>query len=134
VFDSFQGLSDIEKEDENNVGKHKKGQYKSDFENVKDNLKVFDFVKLYEGWIPDRFKEVEDLKFQFVHIDVDLYKPTLASLEFFYPRLINGGVIVCDDYNFTDFPGAKRAWDEYFKSKKVELMYEVPLGSKFLIK
>ena len=90
-------------------------------------------MELYEGWIPSRFNEVKDLKFQFVHIDVDLYKPTLESLEFFYPRLIKGGVIVCDDYNFSDFPGAKKAWDKYFKDKDVELMYEVPLGSKFLI-
>src|SRR5210317_2084818 len=81
VFDSFEGLSDIEKEDENNVGQHRKGQYTSNFDDVKNNLNQFNFVELYKGWIPDRFKEIKDLQFQFVHIDVDLYKPTLESLK-----------------------------------------------------
>ena len=91
-------------------------------------------MKLYKGWIPDRFKEVENRKFQFVHIDVDLYQPTLDALEFFYPRLVSGGVIVCDDYNLTMFPGAKQAWDEFFSGKKYFLNYETPFGGSFLIK
>jgi hypothetical protein len=65
---------------------------------------------------------------------VDLYQPTYDSLDFFFPRLVKGGVIVCDDYNFSNFPGAKLAWDEYFKDKDIAFSYEVPLGSKFLIK
>ena len=35
--------------------------------------------KLYRGWIPERFKEVADLRFSLVHIDVDLYRPTLEA-------------------------------------------------------
>ena len=50
---------------------------------------------------------------------MDLYKPITDTLEFFYPKLVKGGIIICDDYNSTQFPGAKRAWDEFFKDKKV---------------
>ena len=49
----------------------------------------------------------------FVHLDVDLYAPTLASLEYFVPRLVDGGVIICDDYGAPLFPGAHRAWDRF---------------------
>ena len=97
-------------------------------------LKEFDFVKTYKGWIPSRFSEVKDLKFSFVHIDVDLYQPTLDCLEFFFPKLVSGGIIVCDDYNSSQFPGAKNAWDYYFKDKKINLFYEQPFGGCFLIK
>jgi hypothetical protein len=48
-----------------------------------------------------------------VHLDVDLYEPTLACLEYFYSRLAAGGVIICDDYGAPLFPGARRAWDEF---------------------
>ena len=85
---------------------------------VRNILDEFDFIEIYNGWIPDRFKEVENKKFQFVHLDVDLYEPTRDSLNFFYPKLVQGGVIVCDDYNFSTFPGAKKAWDNFFKDKK----------------
>ena len=53
-------------------------------------LKDFDFVKIYKGWIPEKFNLVDNSKFSFVHIDVDLYEPTLKSLEFFFPRLEEG--------------------------------------------
>ncbi|MFW5652494.1 MAG: TylF/MycF/NovP-related O-methyltransferase [Planctomycetota bacterium] len=39
-----------------------------------------------------------DRRYRFVHIDVDVYEPTLACLEFFWPRLSPGGAIVIDDY------------------------------------
>ena len=41
------------------------------------------FIILLKGWIPSRFEEVKDKNFSFVHIDVDLYQPTLDSLNFF---------------------------------------------------
>ena len=46
-------------------------------------LKDFKFVKTYKGWIPEKFFLVENQKFSLIHIDVDLYEPTLKSLEFF---------------------------------------------------
>ena len=39
--------------------------------------------QLFKGWIPDRFDEIALKKFCLVHIDVDLYQPTLDSLNFF---------------------------------------------------
>ena len=47
--------------------------------------------------------------YRFVHLDVDLYQPTRDSFDYFYPRLIKGGIIVCDDYNW---PGARKAIEE----------------------
>ena len=75
-------------------------------------------------------------KFQFIHLDVDLYQPTKDSLDFFYPKLAQGGIIVCDDYNFSTFPGAKKAWDEFFNDKRngFNFFYEIPFGGCLIIK
>jgi hypothetical protein len=97
-------------------------------------LKDFDFVKIYKGWIPEKFELIKNLKFSLIHIDVDLYEPTLKSLEFFYPRLEDGGIIVCDDYNSKMFNGSKRAWDEFFKKNKSQLNFSPSLSSSFAIK
>ena len=70
---------------------------------VRNLLKKFNFVNIYKGWIPDVFNLTNNQIYQFVHIDVDLYKPTLDSLNYFFPKLIDGGIIVIDDYNLSQF-------------------------------
>jgi hypothetical protein len=75
---------------------------------------------------------VADITFSFVHLDVDLYQPTHDSLAFFYPRMVTGGIIVCDDYGFDSCPGAKKALDDFFRDK--EEIINVPTGQAFVIK
>ncbi len=141
IFDSFEGLSEVSKKD-SNLGKFEKkqinqirSQFISNEQFVKDEvLKDFKFVEIYKGWIPEKFSQVVNLKFSFVHIDVDLYEPTLKSLEFFFPRLLEGGIIVCDDYNSVDFNGSKLAWDEFFSKNKVNLNFAPSMGGSFVIK
>ena len=141
IFDSFEGLSDFKDQDENANFEGKKNQIsiKKHFESSEnfvknDVLNNFEFVKTYKGWIPSRFKEVEKLSFSLVHIDVDLYEPTYKSLEFFFPKLSKGGVIICDDYNVTSYPGSKKAWDNYFLDKNFDFFYQTPMGSCFIVK
>ena len=56
------------------------------------------------------------------------------TLEFFFPRLIDGGIIACDDYNSKAFDGAKKAWDQYFSNKKVKFNFSPAMGASFIIK
>jgi O-methyltransferase len=69
-----------------------------------------------------------------VHIDVDLYQPTLDSLEFFWPRLADGGFVVVDDYGSSQFPGATTATNEFLDKNKPSFFYKVPMGACFIIK
>jgi hypothetical protein len=55
---------------------------------------------------------LENEKFAFVNLDMDLYLPTLKALQFFAPRLTHGGVIQVHDYFHPDLPGVKQAVDE----------------------
>jgi O-methyltransferase len=69
--------------------------------------------------------EIERIEFAFVHLDADLFEPTMAGLEFFYPRVPAGGVIVIHDYNA--WPGARRAVDEFCAGKRV---FPIPMPDK----
>jgi O-methyltransferase len=130
VFDSFEGLSSPSGKD---------GDYWTSGDLsvgeglVKQNLAEFDRMSLYKGWIPSRFHEVDERKFSFVHVDVDLYQPTLDSITFFYDRLSNGGIFVCDDYGFDTCTGATAAVDDFLQSKP-EKMLALPDGGGFFIK
>ena len=100
---------------------------------VRRNLAAFDTFTFYKGWIPERFADVADRRFSFVHIDVDLHEPTRTSLEFFYERMSDRGIIICDDYGFTNCPGATRAVHD-FLHEKPEKMLALADGGGFLVK
>lgn len=55
------------------------------------------------------------------------------GLEFFYNRVVSGGIILCDDYGFAICPGAKRAFDEYMQDK-CENIIHFPTGQGFIMK
>jgi hypothetical protein len=130
IFDSFEGLSQPAAID----GFYwSKGDMARGEDLVRRNLAGFDAFTLHKGWIPERFAEVADRRFSFVHIDVDLYGPTRASLEFFYARMSERGVIVCDDYGFSTCPGATRAVHEFLDDKP-EKMVALAGGGGFLVK
>lgn len=78
-------------------------------------------VHLHAGLFPASVPPgLERETFAFAHLDADLHAPTLAGLEFFYPRLAPGGLLVVHDYNA--WPGARAAVDEFMADKP-----EVPL-------
>ena len=144
IFDSFEGgLSDKHEEDMSSFAQQgdqavsvEKTYFASTEDQLKAALRGYDFYTLNKGWIPERFPEYEDTRFAFVNIDVDLYHPTKDSFEFLFPRLSSGGILYCDDYNASHFPGAKQAIDECVEAFRddIEFFYEVPMNSVFLIK
>lgn len=135
IFDSFEGLSEPDAKHDDAEYWHR-GSLNANEDTVKRTLAELDaedVYKLYKGWIPERFKEVEERRFSFVHIDVDLYQPTRDSIRFFYPRVNPGGIIVCDDYGSGLCPGATEAIDLYLRDKP-EKMIAQSGGAGFLIK
>jgi O-methyltransferase len=99
---------------------------------VRDAMAGFPGASLHKGWIPEVLAELPEAPWSFVHVDVDLYQPTLDCLKYFFPRLVPGGVIVCDDYGSPAFPGARRAWIEFCGDS---LGYvALPTGQSVLVK
>ena len=48
-----------------------------------------------------------------VSLDPDLYRPAADGLRFFWDRLSIGGVILIHDYTSFQYPGIRRAVDEF---------------------
>ena len=91
----------------------RQGDLASPLERARDVLREFPEITFHKGWIPEVLHALPETPWAFVHIDVDLYDPTLACLEYFVPRMAPGGIIVNDDYASPVFPGGGRAWDDY---------------------
>lgn len=130
IFDSFEGLSEPSPLD----GTHwKKNALAADEETLHENLQEFaGAYRVYKGWIPSRFADVGERRFAFVHVDVDLYQPTKDSLEFFYPRMNTGAILVCDDYGFGGNPGATKAVNDFMRDKPEKVILPAAGGCFFI--
>lgn len=91
-------------------------------------------VHLVKGYLADTLAACAVERFCFVHLDVDIYESYKLGLEFFYPRLVSGGVILLDEYNDPPWPGCNKAGDE-FLADKPERLQEVERDNhvKYLI-
>ena len=74
-----------------------------------------DNVIIRKGYFPCTAKGLEDKRFALVSLDADLYAPTFAGLEFFYPRVNSGGYIIVHDYFNERFRGVRKAVFDYEK-------------------
>jgi O-methyltransferase len=112
LFDTWSGLPDATQSDERFQG----GSFISSYEQTRDYLKAYPGVHYHKGFFPSTAAGLEDLKFSFVHLDGDLYESTLSGLQWFYPRLSNGGMLISHDY-YGPTHGAGKAFEEFFADK-----------------
>ncbi len=72
-------------------------------------------IRVHAGVFPQTAEGLGETYFALVNMDADLYNPTKAGLEYFYPRLAQGGVIFIHDYNYK-WEGLVKAVDEFVAS------------------
>lgn len=71
--------------------------------------------------IPEFIKKNPGLRISLLHLDLDLYEPTLVALEQLYPLVVTGGVVILDEYAMEGFPGESKAIEHYFKDKSPKI-------------
>lgn len=91
-------------------------------------------VTLRKGRFQDTCTEFEHTIFHFVHLDVDLYGPTLQALTFFADRIARGGILVVDDYGFSTCLGIEKAVGEFLTKRRDFSYFHLLSGQMILIK
>ena len=113
LFDTFEGFTnkdlEIETGKASTYTKHNFAD--TSIEQVKEKLSSDKFI-FHKGYFPETIGKAKDIQFALVNMDADLYNPTKAGLEFFYSRLVPGGVIIVHDYN-PDWPGIMKAVNDF---------------------
>jgi O-methyltransferase len=116
AFDSFEGIKGSGEHDIMQDGEFSAEDVLTEtFERITGACVVF-------GTLPDTLEGRDDM-FNFVHLDLDVYEPTLAVLRYVYPRIHTGGVIVLDDYGYHITPGIKKAVDEFVAESGAKFIY-----------
>jgi O-methyltransferase len=121
LFDTFTGFDsrDLSGADSSDAMRFR--DTSADF--VRKRLPKDAHVSLYTGRVPATLDGVSNERFAFVLLDLDLYLPTVAALEFFYPRVAPGGFLFLHDYNSPESDWAcKRAMDGFIADKPERLV------------
>jgi O-methyltransferase len=128
LFDTFAGLPDPGR---NETGFLKKGQFYASLPKVQRLLRAYDKVSFYPGEFPNSAANIPVTRFSFVHLDADLYSSTLAGLEYFYPRMLPGGIIMTHDYS--TLPGVARAFAEFISERQAAAIIELPTTQAMIV-
>lgn len=115
AFDWFHGMAPGEYDDQT-----QSGSYCSDYESLK---KLVDLQGLSDVAIINKmdvtreltpyFEERPWMRFKFVFVDCGIEDVLESSLANFWPRLVNGGILVLDHYNASASPTESRILDHH---------------------
>jgi predicted O-methyltransferase YrrM len=133
-LDSFEGMPDITNED---IDNYNKSSPLTGFGKVGDNLSggidnVYNTfnclnlnmnnVKLIKGFFQDTLQIQENIdnigEIAVLRLDGDWYESTKICLEKLYDKVIEGGIIIIDDYGH--WIGAKKATDEFREKNNIK--------------
>ncbi|MGE4481370.1 TylF/MycF/NovP-related O-methyltransferase [Acidocella sp.] len=130
LFDTFAGMPQTDPV----LDRHREGDFSdTSLTAVKNLFAASSGVHFHEGLVEDTLP-ISDLgKVSFIHVDLDIYSAIKFSVEYLWPKLQPGGVIIFDDYGFPTCPGARKAVDEFFTDLPVK-PFLLPFGSCFVQK
>lgn len=127
-LESFEGLTAFSEHDLKDP--KQQGLYRGSLEELEDLIELYqlqDDIEIHKGLIekslPDLLDKNKALTFSFVYCDTDLYESTKTILENIHPRLAKGGIIVFDEWNYSNYPGEGLAVNEFLE--KMGSHYEV---------
>lgn len=134
LFDTYEGLAFdhlTEKEKADNL--HLKyGHYEKSYDWVRELFKELP-AKVIKGTVPETLSAFNADKVCFLSIDMNCVEPEIAAADFFWDKIVPGGVIVLDDYGFSEHIEQKKAFDRFALTKQISIL-QLPTGQAIIFK
>lgn len=90
-------------------------------------------VRLIKGLIPESFAQGTPSDIAYLHIDLNNAEGELATLEHLFDRVVSGGVIILDDYEWSAYRAQKQAEDPWFEARGYRVV-PLPTGQGMVVK
>jgi O-methyltransferase len=134
LLDTFDGLVEsLISEDERKQGiTDYLNSYKNVFDQVKNTFRDFN-VKIIKGVVPETLQLCDAKQICYLSLDMNCVAPEIAAINYFWDKIVTGGVILLDDYGFPKHIHQKKAFDAFAKEKQVEIL-SLPTGQGIIIK
>jgi len=120
LYDSWNIIKDEELTEKEVKPSKLKNYQNLNINKTKKNLSEYDdYITYHQGYIPKTFSTNPPTpkSISYLHIDLNSVKATQSTLEFFFPRLEPGGVIIFDDYGSLVFEETRKMIDSFFHGK-----------------
>ena len=108
-------------------------KYNTSLERACMNFAEWPHARVIQGTVPTVFSEIKTDRFAFAHIDMNAAAPEAAALEWLWPRMTAGGIILFDDFVFHGYEAQTAALRLVARNLGVEIL-EAPTGQGLLIK
>jgi hypothetical protein len=93
-----------------------------------------DRVHIRKGFFDDTVPQAPVEKIALLHLDVDLYDSYRTCLRELFPKVVPGGLVLFDEYTSANYPGARKAIDEYFNGTPYKIRIDEATQKGYLIK
>lgn len=131
LFDTYNGLVEsLVTEDD--IAAHR-NEYTECYQFVIDTFKDYKNVKVIKGIVPDSLNSENIEKVAYLSIDMNCVLPEIAALEFFWPKMVKGGIIILDDYDSPGHEAQQEGADKFAHSVEAKILC-LPTGQGILIK
>lgn len=124
LMDTFEGLSEKYSTQEE-IKRNTKMKYdlrRNLYEEVKKTFSEFN-VEIIKGPIPDTLPQVTSNEICYLSVDMNCVKPEEDALNFFYDKIVSGGIIILDDYGYANSTNdQKEMYDNFARSKGVMIL------------
>ena len=108
--------------------------YETDYyQDVVNTFKPFSNVHIIRGPVPDTLPLVQTDKVAYLSLDMNNVTPEMAAAEYFWDKMVSGGILISDDYGWPAFRYTKIGYDEFAKRKGVEIL-RLPTGQGLIVK
>jgi len=98
----------------------------SPLDQVKDAMALTGYpeerLNFVQGKVEDTLPTTKPESIALLRLDTDWYESTRCELEHLFPRIVDGGVIIIDDYGHWE--GCRRAVDEYMARHNVPIFLQ----------
>jgi hypothetical protein len=151
LYDTFEGMSAPTNKDKTFSGQSARDMMEqsqdeketsvwclADLEDVKRNLALTELGNDQLIYVKGKVEEtvpstLPQNKISLLRLDTDWYESTLHELNYFYPLLLVGGVMIVDDYGHWE--GCRQAVDEYFgKQEHRPLLQRIDYTGRLILK
>ena len=136
LLDTFQGLVEtMISDEESRIGRKAgaEGSYSECFDVVKANFAKYSNVSIVRGPVPDTLGAIKSERIAYLSIDMNCAAPEIAAGEHLWPKLVDGGVILLDDYNYKGYEPQRKAWNAFAARHDVPIL-SLPTGQGLIVK
>jgi O-methyltransferase len=97
----------------------------------------FPNVEVIQGIVPDALPQIKSHRIGLLLLDLNCAAPERAAADFLWDRVVEGGMVLSDDYGHSregaGYYAQKIAFDEFAKSKSLEVL-TLPTGHGIIMK